>query len=140
MPVIWPVVVLNAAVAVAPVPPPPLLGEVLTTMREHAQMLFEYYEGVRGIRDFRKHANWYVTGYAVGPEMRRRLGMVDSLDELDALINEMDHTLELPPGGQRIARGHTNGPRPVSLPHGYLDNLNDDTPPSAEAESMANGG
>jgi nifR3 family TIM-barrel protein len=131
---------LTAVFSGRPVPAPPLLGEVLATMREHAQMLFEYYEGVRGIRDFRKHASWYVTGYAVGPEMRRRLGMVDSLEELDRLIGEMDHTLELPPGGQRIARGHTNGPRPVSLPHGYLDNLDDDTPPSADAESMASGG
>ena len=131
---------LTAVFTGQPVPDPPILGEVLATMREHAQMLFEYYEGIRGIRDFRKHANWYVTGYPVGPEMRRRLGMVDSLDELDGLIGEMDHALELVPGGQRIARGHTNGPRPVSLPHGYLDNLDDDTPPSAEEESMANGG
>ena len=88
---------LNAVFTGQPVPDPPLLGEVLATMREHAGMLFEYYEGTKGIRDFRKHANWYVTGYPVGPEMRRRLGMVDSLAELDGLIAEMDPSLPLPP-------------------------------------------
>lgn len=122
------------------VPPPPPLGEVLTIMAEHAALLDAWFDGDRGIRDFRKHAGWYVTGYAVGPDMRRRLGMVNSLAELDDLIAEMDHTLELPPGGQRIARGHTNGPRPVSLPHGYLDDLDDATPPSAEAEMASSGG
>ena len=131
---------LTAVFTGRPVPVPPLLGEVLATMREHAHMLFEYYEGERGIRDFRKHANWYVTGYAVGPDMRRRLGMVDSLAELDGLLAQIDPTLSLPPGAQRIARGHTNGPRPVSLPHRYLDNLDDDTPPSPEAESQSSGG
>ncbi len=119
---------------------PPILGEVLLIMREHAAALEAYFDRDRGMRDFRKHACWYVTGYPVGPEMRRRLAMVSTLSELDDLIAEMDHNAVLVPGGQRITRGHTNGPRPVHLPHGYLDNLDDETPPSELAEAMANGG
>lgn len=122
------------------VAPPPPLGHVMEIMRRHAQLLDAYFDFDRGIRDFRKHAGWYMTGYPVGPSMRKSLGMVSSLAELDDLLAQLDPKATLPPGAQRIARGHTNGPRKVSLPHGYLDNLEDETPPSAEEESMANGG
>ena len=120
--------------------PPPRLGQVMAIMREHAQLLDGWFDADRGIRDFRKHAGWYLTGYPVGPAIRRSLGMVSSLPELDDLLATLDPTIELVPGGQRFARGHTNGPRPVHLPHGYLDQLDDATPPSADAESMASGG
>ena len=123
-----------------PIQPPPVLHEVMRVMREHAAMLDAWFDFDRGIRDFRKHTGWYLTGYPVGPDIRRRLAMVSSLAELDDLLATLDPTVELPPGSQRIARGHTNGPRPVHLPHGYLDQLDDPTPPSATSESMASGG
>ena len=94
----------------------------------------------KGIRDFRKHAGWYMTGYAVGPDMRRRLGMVSSLPELDDLLAELDPSLDLVEGGRRFKRGHTNGPRPVHLPYGYLDDRNDPTPPSVDAEIAGGSG
>ena len=146
------------------IPPPPRLGEVMATMREHAALLVEHFDGLplarrrgpdpdsqqalearalgngKGIRDFRKHAGWYMTGYAVGPDMRRRLGMVASLSELDDLLAELDPTLELVEGGRRFKRGHTQGPRAVHLPYGYLDNLDDPTPPSLEAEIAGGSG
>src|SRR5688500_2555979 len=62
------------------------------------------------LRDFRKHTAWYLSGYPVGGEARRRLGMVSSAAELDDLLAELDPALELVPGGGRIKRGHTNGP------------------------------
>ena len=145
-------------------PPPPRLGEVMETMRDHAALLVEHFDGMalsrrrgpeagsdeaiaaarigngKGIRDFRKHAGWYMTGYAVGPDMRRRLGMVSSLPELDDLLAELDPALELVEGGRRFKRGHTNGPRPVHLPYGYLDNRDDPTPPSVDAEIAGGSG
>jgi nifR3 family TIM-barrel protein len=124
--------------------PSPRLGEVITAMREHATMLVNHFDSYnaydKGIRDFRKHASWYMTGYPVGPAIRRELGLVESLSHLDDLLATIDPTLELPPENRRIARGHTNGPRKVSLPYGYLDNLDDDTPPSADAELTATDG
>jgi hypothetical protein len=38
------------------------------------------------MRGFRKHTGWYLTGYPVGPEARRRLATVSSLVELDELL------------------------------------------------------
>ncbi len=125
-------------------PPPAMrLGEVAAVMAEHARRLVEF-DGTgptgRGIVEFRKHASWYVTGFAVGSDMRRRLSMVASLDELDDLLAAFDPTMALPDGGQRFPRGHTNGPIRVALPDGYLDNLDDETPPNAEAEAASAGG
>ena len=144
------------------VPPPPPLGEVMVTMREHAALLVEHFDGLplsrkrarlaaggdaleehgngKGIRDFRKHAGWYMTGYAVGSDVRRRLGMVSSLDELDDVLAELDPTLKMVEGGRRFKRGHTNGPRPVHLPYGYLDDRDDPTPPSLDAEIAGGSG
>ena len=155
---------LVAAFSGKDIPPPPRLGEVMLTMREHAALLVEHFDGLplsrrrgqdlgpveaaaaratgngKGIRDFRKHAGWYMTGYAVGPDVRRRLGMVSSLPELDDVLAELDPTLELVEGGRRFKRGHTNGPRPVHLPHGYLDDRDDPTPPSLDAEIAGGSG
>jgi hypothetical protein len=43
------------------------------------------------------------------------------------------------PGALRVARGHTQGPRPVHLPDGWLNLVDDPTPP-AGAELALSGG
>jgi hypothetical protein len=73
------------------------------------------------MRDFRKHTNWYMSGYPVGPEVRRRLSQICSLLELDGILDELDPTTEMVAGGERIKRGHSNGPIKVSLPEHFLD-------------------
>ena len=60
--------------------------------------------------------------------------MVSTLAELEDLIALLDPTTALVPGGERIRRGHTNGPIRVALPEGYLDHLDDLTVPDDEAE------
>jgi nifR3 family TIM-barrel protein len=130
---------LVKAFAGEPVPDPPRLGEVLAVMAEHAALLVAH-SGLHGIKEFRKHANWYMTGYPVGSETRRRLSMVASLDELDDIIAALDPDIALPPGGQRITRGHSNGPIRVTLPDGYLDHLEDETPPDDNDVVALSGG
>jgi hypothetical protein len=39
-----------------------------------------------------------------------------------------------------MARGHTNGPIRVVLPEGYLDDLDDATPPADSAITALSGG
>jgi tRNA-dihydrouridine synthase len=108
-----------------PSPSPPLLGAVLDQMLRHAHLLVEHYTDHGGerfaLRDFRKHTNWYVSGYPVGSEVRRRLSQISSLAELESIVAELDRSLALVPGGERIKRGHTNGPIRVSLPERFLD-------------------
>lgn len=106
-------------------PPPRRLGEVAAAMARHARLLTAHYADFGGeehaMRDFRKHCAWYLSGYPVGPDVRRRAAQVASLDELDDVLGRLDPGAAIVEGGERIKRGHTNGPIKVSLPDGYLD-------------------
>ncbi|HEU4842407.1 MAG TPA: tRNA-dihydrouridine synthase, partial [Ilumatobacteraceae bacterium] len=106
-----------------PAPPSRPLGIALRVMADHARALVLHHADDGGeriaMRTFRKHASWYLTGYPVGSDARRRFAQVSSLAELDDLAAELDPSLSVVPGGERIRRGHTNGPIKVSLPDGF---------------------
>lgn len=128
------------AFAGRPIAPTPLLGEVLDVMMCHAEALCGHMGADRGVRDFRKHTGWYLTGYPVGGEMRRRFSMISSLDELVELCRMLDRSARIVEGGERIARGHTNGPINVVLPNGYLDHLDDlEVPDDSEVVALSGG-
>jgi len=138
---------LRAALTGGQVPASRRLGEVCAVMAVHARLLADHYEGSvddreplsrrrqalvpdgvsaaenRAMRDFRKHTSWYLTGYPVGPQVRREMAMVSSVAELEEMIARLNPDLELVAGGERITRGHSNGPIRVALPDGYLDDL-----------------
>ena len=109
--------------------PTPLLGEVLDVMVEHGEMLCAHLGADRGIRDFRKHTSWYLTGYPVGGAMRRSFSEISSLDDLRRLASSLDRDTAIVEGGERISRGHTNGPIKVQLPENYLSDRDDMTIP-----------
>jgi nifR3 family TIM-barrel protein len=119
---------------------PPRLGEVAAVMREHAALLTELFNGSRGVREFRKHTGWYMTGYPVGGLVRRELATIGSLADLDRILEALDPAVAALPGAESMTRGHTSGPRPVHLPDGYLDDLDDDRAPGPEAELVVSGG
>jgi nifR3 family TIM-barrel protein len=130
---------LLAAFAGRPVPPPPLLGDVVDVMAAHAIDLVDHHDSeFTAMRDFRKHTGWYLTGYPVGPDARRRLAMVSSLVELDELLATLDRELTVVPGGELIRRGHTNGPIRVALPDGFL--ADDDSVPDERDVLALSGG
>ena len=120
---------LVAAFNGEPVPESPSLGFVGQQMADHCRLLAEHLGEDHAVRDFRKHTSWYLTGYPVGGEARGNFSKINSIAELDHLIAALDPTLVVVPGGERIRRGHTNGPIRVILPEGYLDDLDDATPP-----------
>ncbi len=122
-----------------PVQPPPLLGEVCDVMRDHAQRLVEWTGEVGGMRSFRKHASWYLTGYPVGGRLRQEAALVATLQDLEDVAAQMDPAAEIKENALRTARGHTNGPRPVHLPEGWLDLRDDPTPPTG-VELAGSGG
>ena len=119
-----------------PVPPSPTLGEASMVMARHGKLLAEHLGENVAMRDFRKHTSWYLTGYPVGGEARRRFASISTLAELDDLIALLDPAITLVDGGERIRRGHTNGPIRVALPDGYLNHLDDLTVPD-DAHVMA---
>jgi len=126
--------------------PAPKLGDVLDVMVTHAESLMRHHrengrnDDTKGIREFRKHCGWYLIGYPVGPEVRRKFSEVSTLDDVRTLAGSLDRSLELVAGGERLARGHTNGPINVVLPHGYLDHLDDLTVPDDALLTTMSGG
>ncbi|MGK0275316.1 MAG: nifR3 family TIM-barrel protein [Ilumatobacter sp.] len=97
------------------------LGEVAEVMALHGRLLAEHMGEDHAMRDFRKHSGWYMSGYPVGSDIRRRFALCASLAELDDILALLDPTAEIVEGGERIKRGHTNGPIKVAVPPGWLD-------------------
>lgn len=135
---------LVAAFSGEPVPESPPLGFVAEQMADHCRLMADLVGEDSAVRDFRKHTSWYLTGYPVGGEVRGRLSQINSLAELDDLLAELldrlGADLTVVPGGERIRRGHTNGPIRVVLPDGYLDDLDDATPPDDSHVMALSGG
>jgi hypothetical protein len=65
---------------------------------------------------------------------------VRTLGELASTLATVDRTQPFPPDAMRVPRGKTAGTQRVALPEGYLDTLDDATPPGAEAEMADSGG
>jgi nifR3 family TIM-barrel protein len=135
----WLFAELAAAFAGRPAPASPDLGQVAATMIDHAERLAQALGSERGIRDFRKHTGWYLAGFPVGGELRRALSQISSLADLRAHLAGLDPAVTLPEAARRLPRGHTNGPKAVALPAGWLDHPDDPTPPSG-ADSWSSGG
>src|SRR6476661_1275555 len=113
---------LAAAFAGEQVATLPTLGEVAAVMRRHAELLCQHMGEERGCKEFRKHVSWYLKGFAAGGEMRRSLGLVDSLAALDALLAELDPAEPFPVQELGTPRGRQGSPRNrVVLPEGWLD-------------------
>ncbi len=124
----------------APQDPPPL-GGVVDVMLEHARLLAAWLgdEGA-AMRAFRKHSSWYTKSFPGSAPLRERLMRVASLAELGEILGGLDRTTPYPPEAMRVQRGKTGGTQRVALPDGYLDDLDDATPPSALAEAADSGG
>jgi nifR3 family TIM-barrel protein len=119
---------------------PPRFGGVVDVMREHARLLVAWLGEPAGMPSFRKHATWYTKGFPGGAALRERLMRVRALSELEAVLAGVDRSLPFPPEAIRVPRGKTGGTQKVALPEGYLDDLEDATPPSPEAETADSGG
>lgn len=123
-----------------PLEPRPSLGQVVDEMLEHAEMLCEWMGETNGIRDFRKHTGWYLKGFPVGSQVRRRLNQIESLEMLRSVTDRLNRSEAFPEGAMRIVRGHHGSPRKVQLPEGWLDQRDDLIELGTEAETLVSGG
>src|SRR5215213_2907470 len=113
---------LAAAFAGEAVATLPTLGEVAAVMRRHAELLVHHQGEERGCKEFRKHVSWYLKGFAAGGDLRHALALVSTLDELDALLAELDPAEPFPESILGAPRGRQGSPRKrVVLPEGWLD-------------------
>ena len=112
---------LSAAFLGRPIPQDPGLAEISKIMYRHAQLLCELYGDYKGIRDIRKHIAWYLKGFSVGSELRTKLALVESLEEFETLLNQMDLNQDFPVSIADLPRGRTGSEKTVALPQGWLD-------------------
>jgi nifR3 family TIM-barrel protein len=111
---------LAAAFTGEPAPALPNLGDVSRMIRRHAELLSELMGEPRGLVDLRKHMAWYLKGFVVGGDVRSALAQVSRLDELDALLAQLDPAQPFPVAEVGRPRGRQGTPRRVALPDGWL--------------------
>ena len=111
----------------------PTLGMVADTIYRHGELMIDFYDGdeMKAMREIRKHVAWYFKGYEVGGDLRRALGLVETLPQMRSLLDSLN--LEAPYPGQAAegARGRQGTPRTPSCPQGWLDSR--DLTPEIEA-------
>jgi len=101
----------------------PSLGTVAATLRRHTELLVEFFGGDEdhACRDIRKHVSWYFKGYPVGGDLRASLATVESLQQMDDLLGQLDWSQEYPGEAAEGPRGRAGTPKRTALPEHWLD-------------------
>ncbi len=108
---------------------PPDLGRISSIMEDHAARLIDFFGEEHGMRQMRKWCAWYTKGFRGSSTVRDRLSTVERFSDLRAILATLDHSEPFPFAGLRAVRGKSGRAQKVALPHGYLDDRDDDTPP-----------
>jgi nifR3 family TIM-barrel protein len=120
--------------------PGPSFGEVADTMLEHARLLVGWFGSEKpSLIAFRKHAGWYTKGFSSSARLRDLLMRVESLADLTEILSDIDRSEPYPANAHLMRRGKRQGTQKVVLPEGYLDDLDDDTPPEDEGDAVSGG-
>jgi nifR3 family TIM-barrel protein len=119
---------------------PPNFGEVLNIMFGHARKLSDWFGEQLAIRSFRRHATWYTKGFRLSSEHRAGLMRIETVAQLEELLQDVDRSQAFPPSAMRVIRGKATGTQKVALPSGYLNNLDDDCPLAGADEETGDGG
>ena len=118
----------------------PTLGKVAEIIQQHANLVVDWHGSEDALRTFRKHASWYLTGFAVGGEVRRAIQQISSLSELRQLLGMFDPDATLPLDAYRLPRSHKGGPKKVALPMDWLNDPFSNSELSPKAEQLVSGG
>ena len=83
---------ISAYIKTGSIIPEPPITQRMIIMLKHIDKICEYRGERIGIREARKHALWYTKGIRNGAEYRRRLSVIESLDELKKIAFEISNT------------------------------------------------
>lgn len=117
---------------------PPHLGEVAEVMLDHATLLAHWFGEGPAMRAFRRHSSWYTKGFRGSAQARQQFMGVRTLEELRGVLSRLQLDEPFPVHAMRVTRGKGSGTQTVALPDGYLDQLEDLTPP--EDDGSVDGG
>lgn len=112
---------IRSAFAGEPIPSEPKAKDILSWLRRHAQLLVEMHgDEFYGCREMRKHMAWYLKGIVAGSEVRGALALINSLAEMEALLETIDPEQRLTEEIAHAPRGRTTPEKKVNLPDGWL--------------------
>lgn len=106
---------------------PPAFADLAPVARRHLALLLEDAAETGGdpaesvVRRFRKHLRWYLEGYPLPEGLHARAGGVDTPDDVDAVLAEVDPDARVPAEALRRPRGKTTTAGTVTLPHGWWE-------------------
>ncbi len=63
--------------------------QVADTILRHAKMIIEFKGEYTGVREMRKHIQWYTTGMKNSSELRRKVNLSESIEDLEEIIKEI---------------------------------------------------
>jgi nifR3 family TIM-barrel protein len=109
--------------------PQPALGAIIDLMQRHAELLVEFFGEANGMRQMRKWCAWYTSGFQRSAAARADLMRITTIAEMLAILARLDPSEAFPMKTVRHNRVKDNRTQRVTLPHGYLDARDDDTPP-----------
>ena len=131
---------LAAAFTGAAIDGPRTFAAVVPAILDHADRLVERLGEQQGVKVFRKHALWYLGGFAVGGDARARAARLASRDELATLLLSIDGFLVERPGQDRTPKRKRRRQKRVALPAGFLEAPDDGRPLAAAAGAVTSGG
>ncbi|WP_062072169.1 tRNA dihydrouridine synthase DusB [Demequina sediminicola] len=111
----------------------PGLAMVADTIYRHGELMVPFFgdDELKAMREIRKHVAWYLKGYPVGGEIRKNLGLVETLPQLRELLDTLPLDAPYPGEAAEGPRGRQGTPKQPSCPDGWLDTQ--DITPDLEA-------
>ncbi|WP_084103293.1 tRNA dihydrouridine synthase DusB [Demequina sp. NBRC 110056] len=111
----------------------PGLRAVADTIYRHGELMVSFFgdDEQKAMREIRKHMAWYLKGYPVGGDLRRALGLVETLAQLRELLDALPLDTPYPGEAAEGARGRQGTPKRPACPEGWLDTQ--DITPDLEA-------
>jgi hypothetical protein len=106
-----------------------VLGEVARIMLDHARRLIALFGADTGMRQMRKWTAWYTKGFRGSASVRAALQRIERLADLEQALAGLDADEPFPLRALRAQRAKGSKTQRVKLPEGFLDDLDDDTPP-----------
>jgi nifR3 family TIM-barrel protein len=107
----------------------PDLGAIIALMQRHAGLLVEFFGELNGMRQMRKWCAWYTAGFQRSAAARAELMRITTIAEMMTILARLDPDERFPLQTVRHNRVKDNRVQRVTLPRGYLDARDDDTPP-----------
>ena len=108
---------------------PPNLGDVVEIAIAHGESLSAFFGEYSAMKQMRKWMGWYTKGFHGAAALRANLARINTVDDLRELLRSLPIDEPFPKRALRMGRAKRGGQQRVKLPEGYLDDLDDDTPP-----------